>query len=117
VVEISEESRFLNFIQTFGGDAFGNLTSWEATRGVRRCDRGLFFRQLVRKNFVFLGSLVLRREVVVQIGRFDSALSWAADWEFSLRLALRYEFSCCEGWRLLSIISTPRTVRARITTT
>ncbi len=93
----SMETGFVSFVETFGGDAFANLPSREVGPGVRRFDRGPFFRQLLRRNVVFLGAMVMRREVVDQIGPFDPFPDGAEDWHFFLRLALRYDFSYCDG--------------------
>ena len=67
----SPDTGFVSFVETFGGDAFRNLPSREIGPGVRRFDRGPFFRQLLRRNVVFLGSMVMRREVMDQVGPFD----------------------------------------------
>ncbi len=88
---------FVSFVETFGGDAFRNLPSREIEPGVRRFDRKPFFLQLVRRNVVFLGSLVMRREVMEQVGPFDAYPYGAEDWHFFLRLALRHEYCYREG--------------------
>lgn len=88
----SPDTGFVSFVETFGGDAFRNSPSREIEQGVRRFDREPFFRQLVRRNVVFLGSLVMRREVMEQVGPFDSYPYGAEDWHFFLRLALRHEY-------------------------
>jgi glycosyltransferase involved in cell wall biosynthesis len=93
----SPATGFVSFVETFGGDAFRNLPSREIAPGVRRFDRRPLLRQLLRRNFVFPGSLVLRREVVDQVGRFDPSLIGTEDWHFFLRLAVRYEYSYSEG--------------------
>lgn len=93
----SPDKGFVSVLDTYGGDAFRNLLSREIEPGLRRLERDPVFRQLVRRNFVFLGSLVLRREVVEQVGCFDPVLFGSEDWEFCLRLALRFEFFFCEG--------------------
>ncbi len=93
----SPATGFVSFVGTFGGAAFRNLPSREVEPGVRRLDRGPFFRQLVRRNVVFLGSLVMRREVMEQVGPFDAYPWGAEDWHFFLRLALRHEYCYREG--------------------
>jgi glycosyltransferase involved in cell wall biosynthesis len=95
---------FVSFIETFGGEAFANLPSREVGPGVRRFDRGPFFRQLLRRNVVFLGSMVLRREIVDEVGPFDPFPYGAEDWHFFLRLALRYDFFCCEALSVAAYI-------------
>jgi glycosyltransferase involved in cell wall biosynthesis len=93
----SPSTGFVSFVETFGGEAFRNLPSREIEPTVRCFDRGPFFHQLVRRNVVFLGAVVMRREVVNQVGPFDAFPYGAEDWHFFLRLALRYDFSYCEG--------------------
>ncbi len=93
----SPETGFVSFVDRFGGDAFRNLPSREVAPGVRRFDREPFFRQLARRNVVFLGSLVMRREVMEDVGPFDPYPYGAEDWHFFLRLALRHEYCYCEG--------------------
>jgi len=100
----SPDTGFVSFVETFGGDAFRNLPSREIGRGIRRFDREPFFRQLLRRNVVFLGSLVMRREVTEQVGPFDSYPYGTEDWHFFLRLALRYEYSYCEGLAVAAYI-------------
>ena len=93
----SRETGYVSFVETFGGQSFRNLPSVEIGSGIRRFDRGPFFRQLTRRNVVFLGSMVLRREIVDQMGPFDPVPFGAEDWHFFLRLALRYDFFYCEA--------------------
>ncbi len=93
----SPGSELKSVVSVFGGDKFANLPSREIEPGIRRFERRPFFRQLVRRNFVFLGGLVMRREVVDQVGGFDSSQFGSEDWHFLLRLALRYEYSYHAG--------------------
>jgi glycosyltransferase involved in cell wall biosynthesis len=87
---------FVSLVRTFGGNAFENLPSREIEPGVRFLERASSFRQLLRRNFVFLGSLVVRREVVDRVGGFDPSLFHAEDWELCLRIALQYGFCYCD---------------------
>jgi glycosyltransferase involved in cell wall biosynthesis len=59
----------------------------EPTDGFRVYERLPFFRGMVEKNLVFLGSAIMRREHVTRVGGFDTALAGAADWELCQRLA------------------------------
>ncbi len=93
----SPDTGFVSFVGTFGGDAFRNLPSREVVQHVRRFDREPFFRQLVRRNLVFVGSIVLRREVMEQVGPFNARPYGAEDWHYFMRLALRYEYCYYEG--------------------
>jgi glycosyltransferase involved in cell wall biosynthesis len=85
---------FESFIGKFGGAAFEALPVEPIEPGVVRLERGPFFRRLSRRNVVFLGSLVLRREVFAESKGFDRSLVGAADWEFFMRLASRVAFTC-----------------------
>jgi glycosyltransferase involved in cell wall biosynthesis len=93
----SPDTGFVSVVETYGGDAFRNLPSREIDTGVRYFDRKPFFRQLLRRNLVFLGSLLLRREIIAEVRGFDSTLFGSEDWEFALHLALRYDFAYCES--------------------
>ena len=93
----SPEDGFASFIATFGGEPFRELPSRELSPGLRRYDRRPLFHQLVRRNFAFMGSMVFRREVIEQTGPFDTRLQAAEDWHYFMRLALHYNYCCCEG--------------------
>jgi glycosyltransferase involved in cell wall biosynthesis len=93
----SPATGFASVLEMFGGAAFENLPSREVGPGVRRLERGPFFRLNLRKGVVFFGALVMRRDVFGQVGGFDTSLFVAEDFELGLRLALRYEFCYCEG--------------------
>lgn len=92
----SPEDGFRSFVGTFAGEALQELPSREVRPGVRRFDRRPFFRLLVRRNLMFLGSMVSRREVLEQIGPFDSVPYGAEDWHYFLRLGLQYDYHYCE---------------------
>lgn len=77
---------------TLGRDAFERLPSEHLGGGVRLLDRSAFFRAMVRRNQVFLGSAIIRRQAVLALGGFDPELRGAADFEFMLRLAHRGPF-------------------------
>lgn len=86
---------FRSFIVTYGGSEFQRIRSTEIEPGVRRLDRHEFLARLVRRNVMFLGSLVMRREIFRDSGGFDPGLCGAADWELFLRLASAHE---CVSW-------------------
>jgi hypothetical protein len=90
------EGGYSSVVRTFGGSAFAALPSEEVEPGVRRLRRRPFFQMLARRNAVFLGSLILRREVVEQSEGFDLRLFGSEDWDFVMRLAIRHEFAYCE---------------------
>lgn len=81
---------------TFGGAAFRGLPGQDIGQGARRLERRPFFRVLARRNVVFLGSLVLRREVVDRVGGFAPELFGGEDWEFVMRMAIGHEYAYCD---------------------
>ena len=91
------EEGYASVVATFGGEAFTALPGEPIETNVRRLERRPFFKLLSRRNVVFLGSLILRREVVEQSGGFDPDLFGGEDWEFVMRLAARHEYAYCEG--------------------
>lgn len=78
--------------EALGRDAFERLPGENLGEGVRLLDRSAFFRSMVRRNQVFLGSAIIRRHAVLAAGGFDQELRGAADFEFMLRLAHRGPF-------------------------
>lgn len=54
---------------------------------------GNVYGELLRRDFLESASNVtIRRQAFLDVGGFDSSLSGAADWDFFLRLAKRYDF-------------------------
>jgi glycosyltransferase involved in cell wall biosynthesis len=101
------EAGFVGVVETFGRESFPALPGSEVEPGVRRLECRPFFRQLARRNVVFLGSLILRREIVEQAGGFDPPLFGSEDWEFVMRLAVRHEFTYCEDTPVALYIQHP----------
>jgi glycosyltransferase involved in cell wall biosynthesis len=93
----SPSTGYVSFVKTFGGAEFEALPSRDLGPNVRQFERRPLFWQLARRNFVFLGSMVLRREVVDHVGGFDPYPYGAEDWHLFLRLALRYHYCYCNG--------------------
>jgi len=91
-----EAAGFVSFIATYGGEAFNALPG-ERRAGLRVLDRRPFFHQLARRNVMFLGSLLVRREAFAAAGGFDPGLRGAADWEFFLRMAAVHRLGFAEG--------------------
>jgi glycosyltransferase involved in cell wall biosynthesis len=87
---------YRSFVETFGGAEFSRLPARIVEPGLRRLEASPFLRRLARRNVLFLGSLVMRRQVFERSGGFDPALRGAADWEFFMRLAAEHEFVYCE---------------------
>ncbi|MGQ4649264.1 glycosyltransferase [Lyngbya aestuarii] len=63
---------------------------------------GDVYPQLLVKNFIASGSNILvRRNVIEEVGEFDSQLKSAEDWDYSLRLAARYPFALVPKHQIL----------------
>ena len=62
--------------------------------GGRRTERpsGEVHLELLRGNFVALPTVMVRREALERVGRFDPALPCFEDWELFIRLAAHYRF-------------------------
>lgn len=88
---------FVSFVQTYGGEAFERLPGTTGPQGLVRHDREPFFRQLARRNVMFLGSLLVRRATFLRVGMFDEQLRGAADWEFFMRLTLEAQLAFSPG--------------------
>jgi glycosyltransferase involved in cell wall biosynthesis len=93
----SPTSGFVSFVGTYGGDAFEHLPHTERPGGIRVFETSAFFRQLSTRNVMFLGSLLVRRDVFSALGGFDASLRGAADWEFFMRLTTRFGVAYSSG--------------------
>jgi glycosyltransferase involved in cell wall biosynthesis len=47
------------------------------------------FHRLLRDNFIFMGSVLFRRSILLELGGFDQALQGGEDWDLFLRTAAR----------------------------
>lgn len=80
----------------------GVAYSWTSTMGengewFKPCNQlsfeGNVYADLLASYFIYCGSNVLvRRQAIESIGKFDSTLTHGEDWEFNLRLAARWSF-------------------------
>jgi hypothetical protein len=84
---------FVSWIETAGEEVFRQLPGVELEPKLKRLDLEPFFRRMVFRNAVFLGSCLLKRETFEQIGQFDEELCGAADWHLWLRLASKVQFA------------------------
>lgn len=82
----NDRDGYRSWIETAGQAAFFELPHREPEPGFRVLETIPFFRRMARRNAVFLGALVMRREAFERAGRFDPALCGAADWELWLRM-------------------------------
>lgn len=87
------ESGYASFVARYGGDDFTRLPCRHANSDARIFERRPFFQHLVRRNFVFLGSLMMRREAFDRGGGFDPSSSHGEDWGFFLSLASEGQFA------------------------
>lgn len=63
---------------------------------------GDVYAQLLVQDFIFSGSNVLiRREAIEAVGRFDPTLRSCEDWDYWLRLAARWEFALVPAYQIL----------------
>ena len=72
-----------------GEGTFDEIPCRRPAPGLRLLDREPFFVRMVKRNLVFLGSTVVRREAFDRLGGFDPGLFGGEDYEFVLRLAER----------------------------
>jgi len=93
----SREAGFTSFVGAYGGTAFRELPGTFLESGLKRLDRWPFFQRLARRNVMFLGSIVLRRETFRRVGSFDPTLRGAADWEWFMRATTRCAVAFSEG--------------------
>ncbi|HHP7244557.1 MAG TPA: glycosyltransferase family 2 protein [Elainellaceae cyanobacterium] len=63
---------------------------------------GNVYPQLLVKNFIASGSnIMIRREVIDEIGEYDATLKSAEDWDYNVRLAARYPFARVPKYQVL----------------
>ncbi len=86
------EQGYVSWIEVAGQARFFELPHRESEPGFRILERGPFFRRTAERSPLFIGAMVMRREVFAASGGFDPALCGAADWELWLRMATRHTF-------------------------
>lgn len=92
----NDRDGYQSWILTAGQEAFFGLPHREPVPGFRVLERVPFFRRMARRNAIFLGAMVMRRETFELAGRFDIELCGAADWELWLRMASNSTFGYWE---------------------
>src|SRR5664280_1998689 len=53
---------------------------------------GWLFRELVRRNFINMQSVLMPRECMKRAGFFDAGIKWVEDWWYWVRLSRHYRF-------------------------
>ncbi|MEZ5320127.1 MAG: glycosyltransferase family A protein [Vicinamibacterales bacterium] len=69
-----------------GTDAFDRIPYEEVEPRLRLLDSDALFRLMIRRNAVFTGAIVQRRQLLLDAGLFDGTLRGTGDWELWLRL-------------------------------
>lgn len=93
----SDSTGFSSFIETYGAQLFMDLPALPGPGGLVLQERIALMRVLARRNVMFLGSLLVRRETFARVGGFDEDLRGAADWEFFMRLTLEASVAFSPG--------------------
>ena len=57
-----------------------------------RSPSGSLFRKLIRRNFINMQSVVMRRECLQVAGYFDEGIKWVEDWWYWVRLSRQCRF-------------------------
>lgn len=86
------EQGYTSWIDIAGQSAFFNLPHRQVEPDFRILEQRSLFRRMSERNPVFIGSVIMRREIFAESGGFNPNLRGAADWELWLRLASRYTF-------------------------
>ena len=53
---------------------------------------GSLFHELLKRNFINMQSVLMRRECVQQVGYFDENIKWVEDWWYWLRISRQHHF-------------------------
>ena len=84
---------YSSWIEAAGQQAFRDLPATEPEAGYRVLEMMPFYRGMLRRNAVFTGAIIHRRQLVVDVGMFDPNLKAAEDWELWLRLLHKCPFA------------------------
>ncbi len=85
---------YQSWIEVMGGRTFREVACRSIEGDLRVLDRAAFFRRLVgRRQPVFVGATLVRRQALDQVGQFNLALQEGEDWELWMRLAAYYPFA------------------------
>jgi glycosyltransferase involved in cell wall biosynthesis len=53
---------------------------------------GRLFPELIRRNFINMQSVLLRKECVARVGSFDEGIKWVEDWWYWVKMSRHYQF-------------------------
>jgi glycosyltransferase involved in cell wall biosynthesis len=56
---------------------------------------GWLFAELIRRNFINIQTVLMRKECVQHTGFFDEGVRWVEDWLYWIRLSRRHRFLYC----------------------
>jgi glycosyltransferase involved in cell wall biosynthesis len=84
---------YQSWIQSAGKQAFFDLPHRQPEPGLRVLEPTAFFRGMLRRNAIFTGAILQRREVVFNAGLFDPENKEIGDWELWLRMTLQTQFA------------------------
>lgn len=87
------EQGYVSWIAEAGQQPFFDLPHRELEPNFRLLEPRPFFRRMAVRNPVFIGAVIMRREVFANSGGFNPKLRGAADWDLWLRLATKHRFA------------------------
>jgi glycosyltransferase involved in cell wall biosynthesis len=91
----NDRDGFQFLLDTLDRKRFDGLPDRSPETGFRILERRAFFRLMLERNQIFLGTLIHRREVFDRIAPFDLTARGAEDYELCLRLS--HEFTIAFG--------------------
>ncbi|MFN7733249.1 MAG: glycosyltransferase family 2 protein [Pirellula sp.] len=84
---------FVPWYQFAGRSEFLNLPSETRDPEIRVFDRLPFYALMLKRNLIFTGAVLIRRQLVLDYGMFDEKLRTGEDWEVWLRLIHQTKFA------------------------
>jgi glycosyltransferase involved in cell wall biosynthesis len=89
----NDQDGYQSWFLEMGRSEFQNLPAVELEPGLTLPDREQFYRLMLKRNAIFTGAIVLRRDAVLAHGMFDETVWWAEDWEAWLRMIWAVPFA------------------------
>jgi glycosyltransferase involved in cell wall biosynthesis len=87
------EDGYRSWFSETGREEFRDLPATELEKGLTVPEREAFYRLMLKRNVIFTGAVVLRRDAVLTHGMFDETVWWAEDWEVWLRMLWSVDFA------------------------